>query len=242
MLIKTLFILLSSFITLPSNESTMYQHHYRNFYQTKLLAQKVNANIPSSFYCGCKISWIKKKGIPQLTSCGYRIRKNTNRANRIEWEHVVPAWQFGHLKKCWKKGGRKNCAHDTNYEKIETDLHNLQPVIGEINADRSNFMYGELDKKQKNQYGRCSMKIDFKNKIAEPPDNSKGIIARTYFYMNQTYKLNISNEQMKLFNTWNKKYPISIWECKRDTLIFQIQGNHNPYVYSNCTKTIKNKN
>ncbi|XBC38033.1 MAG: endonuclease [Buchnera aphidicola (Floraphis choui)] len=236
MLIKAFFILLSSLTLLHSEKNETYKHNYRNFYQTKLLAQKINIDAPSTFYCGCKISWTKKKGIPQLQSCGYKIRKNTNRAHRIEWEHVVPAWQFGHLKQCWKKGGRKNCTHDMNYKKIETDLHNLQPVIGEVNADRSNFMYGQLDNNSKNQYGRCSMKIDFHRKVAEPPDISKGIIARTYFYMNETYKLNISQEQIKLFNIWNKKYPVSVWECKRDKLIFNIQGNHNPYVHSYCIK------
>ncbi|XBC37521.1 MAG: endonuclease [Buchnera aphidicola (Meitanaphis microgallis)] len=239
MLIKTLLILVSFLITLSSEEHKIYKDNYRNFYQTKLIAQKINANIPSSFYCGCKILWTKKKGIPQLKSCGYKIRKNMNRATRIEWEHVVPAWQFGHLKYCWKTGGRKNCTHDVNYTKIETDLHNLQPVIGEINADRSNFMYGQLNKKIKNQYGDCSMKIDFKNKIAEPPNISKGSIARTYFYMNATYKLNISKQQMNLFKSWDKKYPISKWECKRDELIFKIQGNHNPYVHFYCSKQIK---
>ncbi|XBC44216.1 MAG: endonuclease [Buchnera aphidicola (Schlechtendalia peitan)] len=236
MLNKVLLILSSILIAFSSEQHSLYPHNYKNFRQIKIIAQKIHFNAPSSFYCGCKISWTKKKGIPQLQSCGYKIRKNSNRAHRIEWEHVVPAWQFGHLKQCWKNGGRKNCNHDTNYIKIETDLHNLQPVIGEINGDRSNFMYGELDTTDKYQYGNCSMKINFKRKIAEPPDTSKGPISRTYLYMNQTYKLNVSEEQMKLFNIWNKKYPINIWECKRDELIFNVQGNHNPYIYPYCSK------
>jgi len=234
MLAKTLLILIAMLATVSSSKDKIHTHHYKDFRHIKLLAQKIHANAPHSFYCGCKITWTKKQGIPKLKSCGYQIRKNENRASRIEWEHVVPAWQFGHLKKCWKQGGRKNCNHDIHYMKIETDLHNLQPVVGEINGDRSNFMYGELKKQTKHQYGNCSMKIDFKNKIAEPPDISKGAIARIYFYMNKTYRLNISKKQMQLFHSWNKKYPISNWECKRDELIFNIQGNHNPYVHSHC--------
>ncbi|ANF17137.1 DNA-specific endonuclease I [Buchnera aphidicola (Schlechtendalia chinensis)] len=236
MFTKALFILIFLLISISVTSNKIQKHHYKNFRQIKILAQKIHINAPSSFYCGCKILWTKKKGIPQLKSCGYKIRKNKNRANRIEWEHVVPAWQFGHLKKCWKNGGRKNCNHDENYEKIETDLHNLQPVIGEVNADRSNFMYGELNNSNKHQYGQCSMKIDFQKKIAEPPNISKGAIARTYLYMNNTYKLNISEDQKKLFEEWNKKYPISDWECKRDKLIFKIQGNHNSYINSYCFK------
>ncbi|XBC39087.1 MAG: endonuclease [Buchnera aphidicola (Nurudea shiraii)] len=236
MFTKTLFILIFVLFSLSFKKHKTHEKNYNNFYKAKILAQKINSNAPSSFYCRCKILWTKKKGIPQLQSCGYKIRKNANRANRIEWEHVVPAWQFGHLKSCWKIGGRKNCSNNKNYEKIETDLHNLQPVIGEINADRSNFMYGQLKNTEKYQYGYCSMKIDFKNKIVEPPNTSKGAIARTYFYMNEKYNLNISKQQIKLFNLWDKKYPVTSWECKRDELIFNVQGNHNPYIYQNCIK------
>jgi len=31
--------------------------------------------------------------------------KNLKRASRIEWEHIVPAWFFGHNLDCWKRGG-----------------------------------------------------------------------------------------------------------------------------------------
>ena len=47
-------------------------------------------------------------------------------ASRVEWEHVVPAWQFGHQRQCWQDGGRKNCAKDPVYRKMESDMHNLQ--------------------------------------------------------------------------------------------------------------------
>ncbi|XBC40611.1 MAG: endonuclease [Buchnera aphidicola (Nurudea yanoniella)] len=236
---KILFIFVIILFSLSCKKHKIHDRNYKNFYHAKLEAQKINFYAPSSFYCGCKISWIKKRGTPQLKSCGYKIRKNAIRAHRIEWEHVVPAWKFGHLQACWKKGGRKNCSNNENYEKIETDLHNLQPVIGEINADRSNFEYGQLKNETKYQYGYCSMKIDFKNKIAEPPNASKGAIARTYFYMNEKYQLNISKKQMKLFYEWDKKYPVSSWECKRDNLISNVQGNHNPYVYHNCANIKK---
>ena len=56
----------------------------------------------------------------------------------------MPAWQFGNKEKCWKTGGRKKCMENKKYENIASDLHNLQPSIGEINSDRSNFMYGKI--------------------------------------------------------------------------------------------------
>jgi deoxyribonuclease-1 len=203
-----------------------------NFSQAKAEAVKINQGAPT-FYCGCNISWQGKKGTPDLPSCGYQARKNQSRADRIEWEHVMPAWQFGHLRQCWQDGGRKSCAKDAGYRQIETDLHNLQPAIGEVNGDRNNFMYGQWNGGE-GQYGRCEMKVDFKAKAAEPPARARGAIARTYFYMRDRYQLNLSRQQTQLFTAWNKQYPVTSWECLRDNRIAQVQGNHNPYVQQAC--------
>lgn len=92
------------------------------------------------------------------------MRKNENRASRVEWEHVVPAWQFGHQRQCWQDGGRKNCAKDPVYRKMESDMHNLQPSVGEVNGDRGNFMYSQWNGGE-GQYGQCAMKVDFKEKL-----------------------------------------------------------------------------
>ncbi len=116
--------------------------------------------------------------MPDLTSCGYQVRKNSERASRIEWEHVVPAWSFGHQRQCWQDGGRKNCVKDPVYRRMESDLHNLQPAIGEVNGDRGNFMYGQWSGGEQ-QYGQCAMKVDFKNKLAEPPAPVHGSICVT---------------------------------------------------------------
>jgi hypothetical protein len=101
------------------------------------------------------------------------VRKNENRASRVEWEHVVPAWQFGHQRQCWQDGGRKNCAKDPEYRKMESDMHNLQPAVGEVNGDRGNFMYSQWNGGE-GQYGQCAMKVDFKDKVAEPPARARG--------------------------------------------------------------------
>lgn len=137
-----------------------------SFSQAKAAGVKVNADVPGDFYCGCKINWQGKKGVIDLESCGYKVRKNENRASRVEWEHVVPAWQFGHQLQCWQDGGRKNCAKDPVYRKMESDMHNLQPAVGEVNGDRANFMYSQWNGGE-GQYGQCAMKVDFKDKVAE---------------------------------------------------------------------------
>ncbi|AYZ30288.1 deoxyribonuclease I [Serratia sp. FDAARGOS_506] len=208
-------------------------HGINNFSQAKAAAAKINQDAPGSFYCGCRIDWQGKKGIPDLAGCGYQVRKNAQRAQRIEWEHVVPAWQFGHQLQCWQDGGRKNCNKDATYRQIETDLHNLQPAIGEVNGDRNNFMYSQWNGGE-GQYGQCPMKVDFKNKQAEPPARARGAIARTYFYMRDRYQLRLSRQQTQLFEVWNRQYPVSQWECQREARIAKVQGNHNPYIQQAC--------
>ncbi|MEM6052443.1 deoxyribonuclease I [Erwinia sp. P7711] len=228
----SLFLLLSPLVAHSLSQNN---YHQNSFGQAKEYAAKLNADAPGSFYCGCKITWKGKKGIPDLASCGYQVRKNASRAKRIEWEHVVPAWTFGHQRQCWQNGGRKQCAKDAGYRRIETDLHNLQPAIGEVNGDRGNFMYSQWNGSER-QYGQCEMKIDFKNKLAEPPARARGAIARTWFYMRDQYQISMSKQQTQLMTVWNKLYPVTPWECERDNRIAKVQGNHNPYIQQACQR------
>ncbi|WP_162063493.1 endonuclease [Vibrio taketomensis] len=203
----------------------------------KDLEKDINYN--TSFYCGCDINWQGKKGVPDLDGCGYKIRKQTQkvRATRIEWEHVVPAWQFGHQLKCWQDGGRKNCSRrDKQFKRMEADLHNLTPAIGEVNGDRSNFNFSQWNGVDGVTYGRCEMQVNFKQRQVMPPDRARGSIARTYLYMSQEYGFKLSKQQRNLMTAWNKTYPAKAWECERDKRIAKVQGNHNPFVVEACRK------
>ncbi len=232
MLRKTLYFITLTFL-LASNVSAAQK--INNFNQAKAAAVKINRDGPGSFYCGCSISWQGKKGTPDLASCGYTVRKSELRANRIEWEHVMPAWEFGHQRQCWQQGGRKACAKDAGYRKIETDLHNLQPAIGEVNGDRGNYQFTQW-RGGEGQYGQCPMKVDFKNKQVEPPAPARGAIARTYFYMRDQYQLRLSRQQTQLFEVWDRQYPVTGWECKRNLRIAAVQGNANPYISKACQR------
>lgn len=232
---KTLLLLTLLVAPLSAYSLSFTHYHQNNFSQAKAYAAQINADAPADFYCGCKISWHGKKGVPDLSSCGYSVRKNANRAERIEWEHVMPAWEFGHQRQCWQNGGRKSCSKDADYRRIESDLHNLQPAIGEVNGDRNNFQYSQWNGGEQ-QYGQCSMKIDFKQKLAQPPERARGTIARTYFYMRDQYHLRLSRQQTQLFTAWDKQYPVTSWECERDNRIAKVQGNHNSYVQQACQR------
>ena len=202
---------------------------------TKLYPSKIEAK---SFYCGCDIDTSQKKWKPELSQCGYKVRKQPTRANRIEWEHIVAAWEFGHQLRCWKKVGKRsaraNCTSTSpEFNLMASDLHNLVPAIGEVNGDRSNYRFSQWNGTP-NQYGQCQMLVDFKGRKVQPSPSSRGAIARTYLYMNQTYNFKISSQQLNLFKAWNNSYPVDKSECQRDTVIASYQGNNNPYVKDAC--------
>lgn len=201
-----------------------------SFSAAKRVAVSIYDDHPVSFYCGCEMQKQGKKLIPDLESCGYQVRKQVKRANRIEWEHVVPAWAFGHQLQCWQDGGRKNCSRNNEqFRSMEADLFNLVPAVGEVNGDRSNYRFGELTHIG-NMYGQCDFKVDFKQRVAEPPREKRGMIARIYLYMSDRYAFRLSDQQRKLYNAWDRLYPVSDWELERNDRISAIQGWDNPYI------------
>ena len=204
-----------------------------SFTKAKKIAVSIYSDHPTSFYCGCDIVWSGKKGVPDFSSCGYTVRKQEKRASRVEWEHVVPAWAFGHQLQCWQEGGRKNCRKNTEFKKMESDLHNLVPAIGEVNGDRSNYNFTDWGGTA-SQYGQCDMIVDFKARKAQPPKRSRGAIARSYLYMSDRYPFSLSKQQRRLMESWNKMFPVDSWECKRDQRIMKIQGWNNPHVAIGC--------
>jgi len=170
------------------------------------------------------------------------------RTQRIEAEHIFPAYNFGRQMTCWRDGdsscvvksgkkkgkkykGRKCCIKvSRKFKLMQADLHNLVPAIGEVNADRLNFRYMDTRSNLKGQYGQCEMKVDFKERKAYPANYTKGMISRAYLYMINTYDIKVSSSELKLIKAWNKIYPVSEWEKIRNKRIYSIQGNKNPYV------------
>jgi deoxyribonuclease-1 len=201
-----------------------------NFDQAKRLAQRIHAPEAKSFYCDCDIRWQGKKGIPDLAGCGYQVRKNGQRASRIEWEHVMPAHHFGHQRRCWQDGGRKNCVKtDSVFRAMEADLYNLVPAIGEVNGDRSNYRFGVLPSTPA-KHGACPVKVDFKQQVFEPAPPVRGDIARIYFYMADKYNLNLSRAQQQLFIAWHRQDPVTAQERQLNQRIQQHMGHDNPFV------------
>lgn len=166
-------------------------------------------------------------------------RKNQKRGKYIEWEHVVPAWAFGNTRKCWREEictdkygnkykGRKCCTKiDKVFKAMEADMYNLYPAVGELNADRKNYKYGIIPGEER-KYGACDFEVA--DKLVEPKEDIRGDIARTYFYMEKTYNVPISDKQRILFEVWDKQDKIDEWEIIRAKRIEKIQGNRNTFV------------
>lgn len=204
---------------------------------SQVLAQVYTGDLAKDLYCGCPYSG--KQNIDTVP-CGFRPRENPRRksykrARRIEWEHIVTAHNMGHFRPCWRDGGRKNCTYnDPTFEMMEGDLHNLYPAIGEINGDRSNFMYSQWTNSPELMYGSCETVVDFKLKKVQPRKEIRGLIARVHFYMENQYAIKLSNQDRKLFEAWDKMYPVTKEECERDRRIEKKQGNRNPFVEKAC--------
>ncbi len=208
----------------------------------RLIYKEVYKGHEKTFYCNCDFD--PEKRSVDLDSCGVTPRKNIKRAQRIEAEHVFPAYQFGNFRQCWRepkqvcppKEGKKqmngrSCCEKTDavFEHAHNDLHNLFPSVGEVNGDRSNYNWGMISG-EKRSYGKCNIEVDSEHRRAEPPESVQGNIARTMFYMSHTYGVHLAKQDVQLYTAWNKQDPVDAWELERNQRIKKIQGNGNPFI------------
>ena len=121
-----------------------------------------------------------------------------------------------------------------NYRYMQSDMYNLVPAIGAVNALRSNYNFRPLPK-EKSDFGTCKMKIE--DRKVEPPTRSRGAIARTYKYIQASYsRYKMSRQQQQLMDSWDKMYPVTSFECLRTKRIEQIQNNENAVVKQQCLR------
>lgn len=217
-----------------------------DFSSTKDWLKKITKLHPYGFYTDCPIDiedvsyGSGKKGIVinmSPTGCGLSVKGYSSRATRGEAEHIVPASWFGYKFDCWKKG-RSYCSdHDKTYAAIEGDPLNLQYVYGNINAERSNYKYGEFgytnDSQTHDYLGNGDVLFDNKNKLFEPPESKKGWIGRAHLYMHDKYNVEYSKRYYALMRKW-ASYPTTDWECKYNGLVKRDFGFSNPYVDNLC--------
>lgn len=208
------------------------------FTTAKKVASELFSDHRVTLYCGCKYNSDNKV---DLNTCNMATAAPIERANRIEWEHMMPAEHFGRYHRCWTERlcvnpntgkeykGRKCCEKiDADFRRQEAELYNLWPAVGAVNQERSNYSFAILPNKR-GYYG-CEFDVDKDKRLAEPPDRAKGIVARANLFMADRYKVELSDEQVKLLKEWNKKYPPGVWELQWAENVAVIVGYHNPYI------------
>ena len=212
----------------------------------RLLHEQVHQSHRTTLYCNA--SYDTRKHV--ITPAGFVTPGHEKRAASIEWEHVVPAENFGRTFSEWRDGhpscvsssgkpykGRR-CADrvSSEYRLMQADMYNLYPAIGAVNALRSNYNFTLLPG-SKVDFGSCSMKID--QRKVEPPEGARGTIARAYLYMAETYpRFRLSSSSRKLMEAWNRQYPPPAWECERGERIRTLQGNDNDVLSSACAPRV----
>lgn len=144
----------------------------------------------------------------------------------------------------WPKSFLKNNLHSKH------DLHNLGITSGFYNVHRSNYKYSDtspiiysLYKLNNNMVtirindnnNLDTKSYNYKNsalKIFIPIESSRGEIARTILYMSNLYGKNNMDKIIdeKLLHEWNKNYPPTEREKRKNLQIFKLQGNKNPFI------------
>lgn len=209
----------------------------------KMLERQVYFDHRVTLYCGASFDEKKNIDLPE----GFFTEKHQKRANKVEWEHAVPAENFGRAFEEWREGhpqcvskgkpfkGRAGAEKvNADYRHMQADMYNLFPAIGAVNAVRSNKQYSELPS-AKAAFGTCEAKVD--GGRFEPPARSKGQVARAALYMADSYdKYRLSRQQKQLFTAWDKMYPVDEWECTRAKRIERLQGNSNMYIKNQCVE------
>jgi len=149
----------------------------------------------------------------------------------------------GDQNKDGKAGDFINCEHvwpQSFFNKslpMVGDLHHLQSTLSVPNGRRSNYPFGLVSKPEYS----TSSGSKYANGVFEPNDASKGNTARAmlYFYT-RYYDEDIRNggfdekqfwsAKVPMFLEWNKKDLPDANEMKRNDLVYQKQGNRNPFI------------
>lgn len=209
-----------------------------------LMSEVYNQNtVRRTVYCDIPFNAKKQTQLPSSFDDSLYVK----RSQRIEFEHIVPAENFGRSFKEWREGdtqcvskgkpfkGRK-CATKASkdFRLMQADGYNLYAAVGSVNAYRSNYNFQMLSG-TKSDFGSCDFHVD--NRKAQPPEHARGLIARTYLYFDTTYpSFKISKQQRQLFTAWDKQYPVTKFECDKAKIVEKYQHNTNPILAERCLK------
>lgn len=148
------------------------------------------------------------------------------------------AWNREHV---WAKS--HGFPSDSQY--AFTDAHHLRPADASINSERGNLDFDE------GGVALTEAPENFKdNDSFEPRDEVKGDVARMLFYMDVRYSGAVADNTPDLLlvdyvgtstdtaelgklctlYSWHNADPVSTWEQNRNNIVYEFQGNRNPFI------------
>ena len=183
-----------------------------------------------TLHCGCTFDKIKQVSTNLCKRGSKNLLKNKE-SRTLEWVTMMPEYVFGKSRKCWTKNlcvrsdgikvkGAQCCSEvSPKYKKMESDMHNLFPVINKPHSieEKSEPLFGGMW-----EYKFCPEKT--------PAINIKGDIARAYLYMSYQYKIVLQEDPEDKLRKWHLEDPPDDWEETRNDRIEAIQGNRNPFI------------
>ncbi|WP_322959369.1 endonuclease [Mycoplasmopsis cynos] len=165
----------------------------------------------------------------------------TNEGDGTNREHIIPQSWFNKA------------------EPIRHDAHFVWPTDIKVNNIRSNWPHGNVVNPTNTTKNLSKLGRDQNNQVVfEPIDEFKGDIARAYLYFLVTYakdKINYKNsiytnafpyikkEFLNTYLNWNIQDKVDAWDIHRNNVIFQYQGNRNPFIdYPNLSNSLFGEN
>lgn len=198
-----------------------------------------------TLYCGCPYERTETEsgGDVDREACGLEARTDETRSDRIEWEHVVPASWYGNTRACWqlKAEAYPQCGDDSgrdccervnhHFEIAHNDPNNLFPSSGEVNGNRSNYPYGDVEGEPR-VYGSCDFEMgrNESGRVAEIADGPvRGTVARAMLYMAEVYGSTVNMPMEEVWG-WHQSYPPADWEIERAERIAEDTGLRNRWI------------
>ena len=131
-----------------------------------------------------------------------------------------------------------------------SDLFHIYPVDGYVNTRRNNNPYGEVSSptwvsRNGSRLGTNSFSGAPAHTAFEPIDAYKGDIARSFFYMatrymfedevfatdqDMVYRSQLRPWAVQMLLKWHALDPVSDKERARNTAVYKLQGNRNPFI------------
>lgn len=164
--------------------------------------------------------------------------RSVDKQFRSGLEDSPDAWNREHI---WPKSH----GFPSQSQHAYTDLHHLRAVDASINSSRSNtdFAMGGTPLEEAPENLRATDSFEPRNAV-------KGDVARMIFYMDVRYQGADNSETPDLFIVdqvgtpsgqpvlgklctlleWHVKDPVSMSERQRNQVIYDIQGNRNPFI------------